>query len=53
MIDKWLKAGVLEDGLLHPATEGWGELKPSPPLGRVNRQRDEPDVQRMAAAFMR
>ena len=22
MIDKWLKAGVLEDGLLHRATEG-------------------------------
>src|SRR6478609_7850737 len=30
-------------------SEGGG----SPPLGRVNRQREEPDIQRKAAAFVR
>src|ERR1700686_2263186 len=31
----------------------WGEGGRSPTLGRVNRQREEPEVQRKAAAFAR
>jgi hypothetical protein len=32
---------------------GWSEGAGSSPLGPVNRQRDEPDIQRKAAAFVR